>query len=229
MSIITTQWAFNLEGLASPSKFILVALGDAAQYHAEHHAVTCWPRRSVLMRRTGLSRTAVAAHLKKLESEGLIKRVGRIRENGSKTSTRYILNVPHDLLDELKRESAQKAKRPAASARRPSSGVGRHETGGRSSRDLRGAVSRPISGSSRGPLEPKENRNETLAALSQEGPPPEVVVNGAKILGRLAKGLKAKSSPTEATIPLPDTNARPADKIEGPAVSPELLRQQGVR
>lgn len=88
MSNRALSWAFDLEGLKSGPKFVLVALADYADERA-----SCFPSVPHLAKRTGFGQTAVRAHLDKLQELGLITEERRHRSNGTRTSNRYTLNL----------------------------------------------------------------------------------------------------------------------------------------
>ncbi|MBF6672428.1 helix-turn-helix domain-containing protein [Glutamicibacter sp. FBE19] len=87
MSIRALKWAFD-QKLPTIPKFVLVVLGD---YADERHS--CFPGQKHIAETVGSSESSVRRALKTLEDEGLIIRERRTRENGSRTSDRYVLPV----------------------------------------------------------------------------------------------------------------------------------------
>lgn len=87
MSVEALVWAFN-QPIPTSERFVLVALGD----HADQDA-SCWPSRTRISARTGLSEATVKRALRSLQERGLIRVESRVRENGSSTSNRYYLQI----------------------------------------------------------------------------------------------------------------------------------------
>lgn len=87
MSIRALKWAFD-QKLPTIPKFVLVVLGD---YADERHS--CYPGQKHIAEMIGSSESSVRRSLKTLEDEGYIQRERRTRDNGSRTSDRYVLAV----------------------------------------------------------------------------------------------------------------------------------------
>ncbi|CUH60259.1 helix-turn-helix domain-containing protein [Thalassobacter stenotrophicus] len=85
-----TALAMKQPGLKPATKIVLYWL-------AEHHngeTGACFPSLKTLERKCEMNRSTVVRHLEALEQLGLIKRNRRERDNGSQTSTAYILHLP---------------------------------------------------------------------------------------------------------------------------------------
>jgi len=78
-------WAFRQQGLPPTRKLVLVALAD----RCNKDTLRCDPSIRRLMEDTGLGRMTIFRALESLEEAGLIRRVERNRENGSRTSSEY--------------------------------------------------------------------------------------------------------------------------------------------
>lgn len=88
MSIKFMNWAFELEGLTPFKKVIILALSDNANDCGE-----CWPSIALLIKKTGIkSKTTIRNNINEMCDKGLMKKVSRNRDNGSKTSNKYILS-----------------------------------------------------------------------------------------------------------------------------------------
>lgn len=85
MSAEHVGWAFRQTGLPPTRKFVLVALAD----RCNKDTLRCHPSIAKLSEDTGLGRMTVFRALEDLEAAGLIQRVERNRENGSRTSSDY--------------------------------------------------------------------------------------------------------------------------------------------
>jgi hypothetical protein len=85
MSAEHVGWAFRQKGLPPTRKFVLVALAD----RCNKDTLRCDPKIKTLMEDTGLGRMTVFRALEDLEDAGLIQRVERTRDNGSRTSSDY--------------------------------------------------------------------------------------------------------------------------------------------
>lgn len=88
MSNSAITWAWK-QKVASGEKLVLVALADYA--HPETHE--CWPGQNSISEMTGVSKRSVVRHLQALEALGLISRQRRHRQDGSRTSDCYVMNV----------------------------------------------------------------------------------------------------------------------------------------
>ena len=88
MSVQALTWAFDVEGLTSTQKFILVVLGNYADEDNR-----CFPGQERIASVVGVTRQTVSQNLKALEGFGFISRERRERENGSRTSDRFVLHV----------------------------------------------------------------------------------------------------------------------------------------
>lgn len=87
MSHEATNWAYKLD-LPMAQKFVLVALADRAD---EDHS--CYPGQKMLAGMVGASVATIRRALVELEKTGLITRKRRFRDDGYRTSDRYVLNV----------------------------------------------------------------------------------------------------------------------------------------
>ncbi len=88
MSNDALTWAFNLDGVKSGPKFVLVALADYAD-----EANSCYPGVKKIARRTGISESSVRVHLDTLIELQLITEERRHGAGGYRTSNRYHVNV----------------------------------------------------------------------------------------------------------------------------------------
>jgi hypothetical protein len=88
VSVRWITWAWEQPCTSSGEKLTLIALAD----HAGEDGV-CWPSSGRLTEKTGLSRRAIFGHLANLESEGLLAREQRFREDGGQTSSVICLGV----------------------------------------------------------------------------------------------------------------------------------------
>lgn|GEM_PF-556830 len=89
MSHYMTALAMKQPGLKPATKIVLYWL-------AEHHngeTGACFPSLKTLERKCEMNRSTVVRHLEALEKQGLIQRNRRERDNGSQTSTSYILRL----------------------------------------------------------------------------------------------------------------------------------------
>jgi len=68
VSIRFISWAFEVDGLSSSEKFVLVKLADNANDEGE-----CWPSLDYIARHTSLSRPTVVKVIKKLEEIGVLE------------------------------------------------------------------------------------------------------------------------------------------------------------
>lgn len=88
MSIRAMQWVWDLDGLKSGPKFVLLALADYADEEG-----SCFPGQDKIAARVACSVDTVARSLKILEEAGLITRTARRKEGGYRTSDRFFLHV----------------------------------------------------------------------------------------------------------------------------------------
>lgn len=88
MSYKALGWAWEMRGLNSSEKFVLVALADLADEQN-----SCFPGQEYLAGMIGASVSTVRRSLKSLEKAGLIERSERRRSSGYRTSDRYYLRV----------------------------------------------------------------------------------------------------------------------------------------
>lgn len=111
------QWAFRCAEIPSGPRFTLVALAKFAD--AEGH---CHPGQQRLVEMTGQSERTVRNHLGWLEQRGYIHRRRRYREDGSRSSDGYVLQVNHLPATVAGRSAAKTAgsAEPAKGARTPS-------------------------------------------------------------------------------------------------------------
>jgi hypothetical protein len=87
MSMEAMSWAWG-QPLRGTKKLVLLALADWANGHGES-----WHSTGAVAERAGVGRTQVFAALRELEAEGYIGREARERENGSRTTSCYRLNL----------------------------------------------------------------------------------------------------------------------------------------
>lgn len=88
MSNVALTWAWSQAGLDQGSKLVLVALADKAD---EQHS--CYPGQRLLAAMTCQGERTVRRHLERLESQGYIRRRHRYREDGTRSSDRYVLPI----------------------------------------------------------------------------------------------------------------------------------------
>ena len=86
MSYKALSWALQQKGLKPISKIILISLADR---HNPDYG--CFPSIRKISEDTEVCVKSVYNHLLILEEKGLIKRTGRIRDNGQQTSNEYLL------------------------------------------------------------------------------------------------------------------------------------------
>jgi DNA-binding transcriptional ArsR family regulator len=88
VSFQAVTWAMSLDIKPAGKKFTLVALAAYADGEG-----TCFPGQKRLASDTSQSDRAVRTHLASLEEDGLLKRSHRQRQDGSRTSDQYTLNM----------------------------------------------------------------------------------------------------------------------------------------
>lgn len=91
MSYKATAWAWDLQ-LDSSRKLVLLALADMAD-----ESFSCFPGQERLAAMTGMTARSVRNCLVELDGSGLLTRLRRSRDDGTRTSDRYVLNVGADL------------------------------------------------------------------------------------------------------------------------------------
>lgn len=89
MSHYMTSLAMKQRGLKPASKIVLYWLAD----HHNGETGACFPSLKTLEAECEMNRSAIVRHLNSLEEAGLIERIRRTRENGSQTSTAYVLRL----------------------------------------------------------------------------------------------------------------------------------------
>ena len=89
MSHYMTALAMKQQGLKAASKIVLYWLAD----HYNQSSGECFPSLKTLAEECEMGRSTLIRHLNELEEAGLIKRSARVRENGSQTSTAYVLHL----------------------------------------------------------------------------------------------------------------------------------------
>lgn len=87
MSHYMTALAMRQTGLKPAAKIVLYWLAD----HHNSEIGDCFPSLKKLAEECEMAKASVVRHLDALESAGLIERQTRTRDNGSQTSTAYIL------------------------------------------------------------------------------------------------------------------------------------------
>lgn len=92
MSNEALNWAWKVTGLPSTQKFLLVALADFAD-----EAHSCYPGQAKLAEMVGVHRQAVSRNLGQLEAAGFISRQRRQRDDGYRSSDRFVLAVGEDI------------------------------------------------------------------------------------------------------------------------------------
>lgn len=92
MSYKALSWALQQKGLKPITKIILISLADR---HNPDYG--CFPSIRKISEDTEVCVKSVYNHLLKLEEIGLIKRTGRVRDNGQQTSNEYLLIGVQDL------------------------------------------------------------------------------------------------------------------------------------
>ena len=101
MSYKALSWALQQKGLKPITKIILISLADR---HNPDYG--CFPSIRKISDDTEVCVKSVYNHLLILEEKGLIKRTGRIRDNGQQTSNEYLLIGVHEVHgDYVKRTS----------------------------------------------------------------------------------------------------------------------------
>lgn len=87
MSVQAISWAYSLEDLDDPiMRFVLVTLAN----YADDYGV-CWPSVMTLVADLRCSERKLRECTRELETMGLIQRLERRRENGSRRSNAYLL------------------------------------------------------------------------------------------------------------------------------------------
>lgn len=107
MSHYMTALAMKQKGLKPAAKIVLYWLAD----HHNSETGACFPSLSRLAEECEMNVATVKRHLLSLEQDRLIQRNQRTRENGSQTSTQYILLIDDGL--------AQNAPAPSAKCASP--------------------------------------------------------------------------------------------------------------
>lgn len=95
MSIEAVAWAFKQPVKPAAKKFVLVALADNADTYG-----ICFPSYRHIQKKTGISRRSIIEHCNSLVKDGVIKRAGRIRGDGSDTSNAYRLPIVEGCIDD---------------------------------------------------------------------------------------------------------------------------------
>ena len=91
MSTKYLNWAFQIEDLNPMNKIIVISLADNANDEGQSY-----PSTKSICRRTGIkSRTTLTKHIKELGELGVLSIKNRQRNNGSKTSNLYQLNIDY--------------------------------------------------------------------------------------------------------------------------------------
>lgn len=96
------NWVRDLRGVKYGPKSVLYSL--AARMGENDH---CFPGREKLAEDAGMSVTAVRVHLAWLEEHGYISREHRQRENGSRTTTKYMLIMSQQAESALRTDGQQ--------------------------------------------------------------------------------------------------------------------------
>lgn len=107
MSHYMTALAMKQKGLKPAAKIVLYWLAD----HHNSETGACFPSLKTLERECEMDVATVKRHLASLEQMGLIERQKRHRDNGSQTSTQYVLRLAEPL--------AQNAPPPSAKCATP--------------------------------------------------------------------------------------------------------------
>ena len=89
MSHYMTALAMKQKGLKPAAKIVLYWLAD----HHNSETGACFPSLKKLEAECEMNRSTIVRHLTSLEEAGLISRIRRTRDNGSQTSTTYLLNL----------------------------------------------------------------------------------------------------------------------------------------
>lgn len=123
MSVQAITWAYNLRGLSSGQKFVLVTLCNRAD-----EDWSCYPSVNFIAEETGMSDRSVRQHLDALEAAGAIRR-DRTRNNDG-TLGRYRYFVQRQFSPVANSAAGEKpANEPAAN---PATGEKRHEPAAKS-------------------------------------------------------------------------------------------------
>ena len=89
MSHYMTALAMKQTGLKPAAKIVLYWLAD----HHNGETGACFPSLKTLEAECEMNRSTIVRHLTALEEAGLISRIRRTRDNGSQTSTTYLLKL----------------------------------------------------------------------------------------------------------------------------------------
>jgi hypothetical protein len=108
MSHYMTALAMKQKGLKPATKIVLYWLAD----HHNGETGMCFPSLKTLSEECEMDVATVKRHLKHLEDVGMIQRQQRQRDNGSQTSTQYIIKIHENNL-------AQNAPAPSANCATP--------------------------------------------------------------------------------------------------------------
>jgi|GEM_PF-2650232 len=87
MTVQAITWALQ-SGTKPRERLVLIVLAN----YADEEGV-CWPSQARMARETGYTRQTVSKILKALCDSGYITRTDRLRENGSRTSSMYVLKM----------------------------------------------------------------------------------------------------------------------------------------
>jgi DNA-binding transcriptional ArsR family regulator len=118
MSHYMTALAMQQEGLKPATKIVLYWIAD----HHNESTGDCFPSITRLAELAEMSRRAVEGHIAILEQLNLIHRTSRVRENGSKASNIYELNLIKQDTQNLRIPPAKSAHTHAQNLRIPNLG-----------------------------------------------------------------------------------------------------------
>jgi DNA-binding transcriptional ArsR family regulator len=108
MSVQAISWAYNLRGVSSGQKFVLVTLCNRAD-----EDWSCYPSISFIAEETGMSQRSVRAHLDGLEAAGMILRDRTRNSDGTLGRYRYFVQRQNSPVAKSARGEI-KEKQPAA-------------------------------------------------------------------------------------------------------------------
>lgn len=184
MSIQAISWAYSLENLDDPiTRFVLVTLCN----YADDYGV-CWPSVATLVDDLRCSERKLRNCIASLEKAGLLRRIERRRDNGSRRSNAYLLLgfegrkkptepgdhpiiAPQDLVDQTAADTNNRHQVPYATTGTTCRGVLHHMQGDPAPRaPLEPSIEPSIEPT---PLTPTDRRHKNAGRRSRaHGDPP---------------------------------------------------------
>jgi len=167
-------WAYAQQGpdLKPGAKFILVTIADMAD-----QAHSCYPGIPLLAEMTGISDSAIRAHLKLLVETGYLTVERRHRSNGSRSTNRYYLPVDNSALTPDSGSRTEPSKRQIQADLTPDSGG-----------DINPHLTKNNESPTQVTTEPVDN-SAGLTAIDEIESPVKLTWRGQRILRRQAKAL----------------------------------------